>query len=298
VRKALFGVLLLGGCGQVSLGTAAGEGGGGSSPLAQKGLRADACRGDGVLGLTGVWAYRFETRSTVTGSVPGSQDEVATRYGLALLCQDGTDVTALLVTCAFAQTPLRDESGDCAAQLPSEHLLASLPVIGVRGSLDADTVGARLQFDGWTEDWGLEEGAALPAEGSVASADDDIPAGVRDADEDDSPGVTLRGNGDVPTQSWAVRRTVVSFDLGADDEATLAGATHATTDERILGGPAARVLAGRARAAGDGEALFVRADGRYGSRRVDANGDGLLTCGEIGALLYGTLPAPAPAKCR
>ncbi len=301
-RARLAGAALLAAVSSCKVGTVGPEGGppGGGGGLPHKGLRVDACRGgDGVLALSGAWAFRFETASSVSGEgLSAAQPEVATRYGVALMCQEGAEIGAYLVTCSYAQTRLADATGECAAQMPSAEVVASLPIAGMVGALDQDAPGARLRFEGFTEAWGLEAGASMPAEGALEAADAEVPDGVVDADDDGDPGVTLRGDGEVPTIAWAVRRTRSVFDLVVQNDAVLSGTTTSETDERILGGPAVRVLKGRTRAPAEGRALFVRADGLFGSARLDADGDRLLTCAELAPYLFSVLPPPAQAGCE
>lgn len=298
-RWVAAGLLLAGSACKFTAGPTPGDPGGGTGgegpPLARKGLPVGDCDGaGGVLELSGGWVFRFETVSTVEGALPQAQPETVTRYGVARICQDGTAVTAWLLVCSLAQTPLRDDAGDCAAQHPSEALLRALPAVVIAGELDRDAPGARLRFPIWRETWGLASpDAALPAE-TDAAAEDPV---VADQDGDGNPGVTLAGTGEVPTLSWAVRRTDASFDLEIRDAVILIGTTQSETDQRIVGGPAARVVRGRRREGAAGEALFVRADGLFRSPRADADADGVLTCGELGPFLFDVLPPPPPDAC-
>lgn len=262
--------------------------------LAARALELARCPGSGfVPDVSGVYAGLIETASEVSGNVSGRQYEILTRYAIVQLCQDEDRVVGEILLCAFDQSPLVDPAGTCAAELPSDALVANLPPAVVQGSVDIGTETVFLS--GFDEVWGLQPGADLPAEpGGAAVVDSEA---LLDQDEDGAPGVTVRGNGATPTQAWIARRTTATFNLGIG-RGGLAGTTQTEVGQTVLGGPAARALRGRRYAALGAEVLLLRADGLEGSPRLDANGDGLLRCGELGAWVGTALPAPRAWVCQ
>lgn len=247
--------------------------------------------------LAGVWAYRFETRATVSGgNLPDPIEETVTRYGVAEICQDGSTLQAVLVTCDFDQSPIYDDANECAAQLPGLPLLAALSESTLEGALSVNGPEAELVMGGWRETWGLEPGAALPPEaGDVDLVDS---GALLDQDDDGDPGVTLEGDGQVPTVSWAARETVASFAFTRVGDTQLVGETRSAVAQTIIGGPATRALRGRIRQALPGDALFLRVDGRFAAPNLDTDGDGAVTCAELASLIGGALPAPRTPGCR
>lgn len=265
-----------------------------TAPVLDRALALETCRGfDGTPELSGAWIFAFETAATVGGTLPEAQPEVVTRYGVATVCQDGTQVAMTLLVCNLAQTPVFDESRTCAAQLPSTELLARLPAVRVYGTLGDAGPEATLVVEGWSERWGLADGAAPPPE--PAGVEPVVGDALVDQDEDGEPGVTLRGDSSVPTIAWAARLTEAGFALTTDGRA-MVGTTRSSTAETIVGGPASRLLRGRTRRPREGGAVFLRADGRFGTPRLDANQDGAVSCREMLALAE-ALPAPAAAPC-
>lgn len=258
-------------------------------------LEVGGCRGfDGAPSITGAWVFAFTTVATLSGgNLDGAQPETVTRYGVATVCQDDREVAMALLVCNLAQTPVFDTSRTCAAQLPSTAVLASLPPVTVTGTLGQPGPETSLSLSGWSERWGLAEDAEPPPEPpGVEPVDDEA---VIDQDQDERPGVTLTGDSSVPTLSWAARLTRADFELTADEQ-RLVGTTRSETVQAIVGGPASRLLRGRTRDPRPGEAFFLRADGRYGSTRADADGDGRIRCAELGPLLD-QLPEPPAAPC-
>jgi len=291
---AVMGLLALGACrfGPPEPPPGPGE----TGPMSQRGLELAPCRGaGGVLALSGAWAFRFETVSAVTGGGQSSQVEAVTRFGIAQLCQDGLEVEGQLLVCTLAQSALLDAGGDCAAMVPGGELLESLPATLIAGALDLDAPGGQLELGPWVESWALEPGAPVPAEPTDDATVD--AGGVIDTDDDGRPGVTLISTSESAAEAWAAQRTAATFSLLWDDFRTLRGKTRSETALTILGGPAAPELRGRERVPGEGEALLVRIDGRFGSPNFDADGDGVIRCAEVGSLIGGELPAPRAVGC-
>lgn len=294
-------ILLLAGCHPAKTeDTATGDAGMGPSPaevevrLAARALELARCPGSGfVPDVSGVYAALIETASEVSGHLSGAQTEILTRYAIIQLCQDEDRVVGEILLCAFDQSPLVDPAGTCAADLPGDALVANLPPAVVTGSVD---IGNETVFlSGFDEVWGLQPGADLPAEPSGAGVVESD--ALLDQDEDGAPGVTVRGNGLTPTQAWIARRTTATFSLGIG-RGGLAGTTQSEVGQTVLGGPAARALRGRRYTASGAETLWLRADGLEGSPRLDANGDGLLRCAELGAWVGTALPAPRAWVCQ
>ena len=274
---------------------AEGPGGGGGIIEASLGFEPPRCHGTGLLELSGMWAFYFETRSTVRGARKSGQEEIVARYGFAAVCQDQRDVAAMMLTCSLVQTPIRDASGDCAAHVPADGLLDVLAAPVVVGGLDVDQPGASFFLEGWTEIWGVETGAKFPDEPD--SIETSLPEGLDDTDEDGEPAVTLRGTGEVPTEAWAARATSADFALVALDSARYGGQTRSATRQSVVGGPAQRLLSGREREGMAGDAFWIRADGRLGGPDADANGDGVWTCDELRALIGTSLPPIPELDC-
>ena len=255
-------------------------------------LELRPCPGD-AFGVEGVYVVRFETASTLRGAASQGQPERVTRYGVAQLCGDGQGLAARMLVCDLAFSPvLHEASATCAAEVPGPALVAELPVASFVG--EVDLTGSRVALAGWAERWGLLDDAGPPEEPSGAAQVES--EDVVDQDQDEAPGVTLRGTGPVPTLSWSARLTEAEFVLQVV-RGGLMGATSSATSETILGGPAARLLRGRTREGQEGGAVFVRADGRGGSDRADANADGRLTCGELQPWLGPVLAGPTPVGC-
>ncbi|MCA9543393.1 MAG: hypothetical protein KC613_03355 [Myxococcales bacterium] len=296
---ALGALALLAGCERDEVPPDAGVAGGADAAVYDPGARAlpiRGCQAGTVPSVAGLWAVRFETAATLSGPGVGSQAEVVTRYAVAELCQDGFAVAGTVLTCRIEQSPVRDGSGTCAAQVPADALLAALPPSAVAGQLDPTSAQPRLQL-AWVETWGLAEGAAPPAEPTgIAAAD---LSGVVDQDGDGHPGITVRGDGPVPTIAWVARRTEVVFDLLTDINALLLqGVASARTRQTVLGGPATRVLRGRRRADGQGNVAWIRLNGPAGQVPLDRNGDGALSCAELAALYGDPLAPPWGGACE
>ncbi len=259
----------------------------------ERALEIRRCAGD-ALGVSGVYAVAFETAAQVSGPASAAQREVMTRYAVAQLCGEQYELTGRLLVCNFAQTPvLHEASRTCAAEVPSLALLAEIPVAHFRGETSLN--GNEVALSGWTERWGLLEDAELPREPGGAAAVQSPE--LVDQDGDERPGITLRGDGPVPTVSWAARITSADFALGAVNGG-LQGHTRASTRQTIVGGPAARLLRGWDRGDAPGDALFVRADGTQGSTRLDGNGDGLVSCAEVVPWVGTVLPNPSKVGCE
>ncbi len=262
-----------------------------SGPL-DKGLALERCVGTGGLpDLSGAWIFELETVASVRIGGRQAQAEVVTRIGVAQVCQRTRDVEASLMICDLAQSRLRDPTGNCAAELPGRALLEALPPLRARGRVDRLGPGATLTLGGWRESWGLTDGALI--EDGATQVPERL---VADQDADGDPGVTLRGDGEVPTETWAVRQTWADFALEVQDN-VLAGPGGGSTTEIPVGGPASRLLADRRRQGASGRLVMVRADGTNRTETLDLNGDGVLACAELGRLLP-LLPAPTPAGCR
>lgn len=284
------------GCEALQLGAAldAGPGGGGGTPpeqrVAARTLEPGRCPGSGLVpDVSGIFVFAFETVSTVSGgNLAGVQTEAVTRYGIAQLCQTDDRVDAALLVCTLDQGSLRDDSGTCAAQLPTVQLLASLPGVRLQGRVDLAT--QTVSLPGFSERWGIGEGANVPAEGSGTD-------GLVDQDADGDPGISLYGSGAVPTVSWAARLTRADLALQVISPTSLGGRTDSTTTQAILGGSAERLLRGRARSPAPGTAIFVRADGVDGAGLVDQNRDGAVTCAEMAPWIGAALPLPREAAC-
>lgn len=257
--------------------------------VAARTLEVGRCAGSGLLpDVTGIYVFAFETVSTIAGgNLAGAQTEVVTRYGVAQLCQTDDRVDAAMLVCTFDQGSVLDDTGTCAAQMPSIELLATLPGIRLVGAVDLANQTVRIA--GFEETWGLPVGTNPPADGSTA--------GLVDQDSDDDPGVSLFGTGAVPTISWASRRTVADLELQVASPTALGGRTVSATRQSIAGGPAQRVVTGRQRAGADGSAIFVRADGLDGSGLVDQNQDGRVTCAEMSPWIGQVLPLPREYAC-
>lgn len=263
--------------------------------LASRSLALPDCRGAADLSDVGsVFVFSLDTPAEVSGGVPGTQTERVVRQGVAAVCMDGQGAVAQMLTCALVRTPVEDESGDCAALLPSVKLLAGLPPALLTGGLDPAEPESTLVLQGFDERWGLAADATtLPEE---LPEDPGMAPGVVDADEDGDPGVTLKGDGEVPTTAWAVRRTQANLVLRDAGRGRLAGTARAETDERVLGGPAGRALSGRVYAGARGDVTFVRVDGLAGTPRADADRNGVVTCAE-GAQYFGRLPSLPTTRC-
>ncbi|MEZ4470874.1 MAG: hypothetical protein R3F60_08750 [bacterium] len=297
-------VLLLAGGACVPTGAEVGQGGGtaggGGGPSTQDRLVARAlqvarCPGSGLdPDVSGVYAVVMETVSTVGGSLPHSQTEVVTRYGVMQLCQDEERIVGAFVLCGFDQSPLVDKAGVCATELPDDVVVAALPGVQLSGQIDLATGG--ISLTGFEETWGLAPGASLPAEPTGAAEVE--AAGLFDQDEDGDPGVTVRGNGASPTVAWLAQRTTARIALRVAGPRALTGLTTSQRDETILGGPASRALRGRVREGAQGEILLVRADGLDGSLHLDANGDGQVQCVELAAWIGNPLPPPRAWPCQ
>ena len=257
--------------------------------VAARTLELGRCAGSGLLpDVSGVYVFAFETVSTIAGgNLAGAQPEAVTRYGMAQLCQTDDRVDAALLVCTFDQGSILDDTGTCAAQLPTIELLATLAGVRLAGTVNLAT--QIVQLPGFEESWGLPAGTNPPGDGSVA--------GLIDQDSDDDPGVSLFGSGPVPTITWAARRTTANLELQVASPTALGGRTTSTTTQSIAGGPAQRVIAGRQRAGTDGSAIFIRADGIDGSGRVDANQDGRVTCAEMAPWIGQVLPLPREYAC-
>ena len=302
MRRAAAALLALGvaGCDGVRIGAGGPVAGSDEQKaldtLASRSLPLPDCRGAADLAdLGSVFVFSLDTPAEVSGSVPGTQTERVVRQGVAALCMDGQGAVAQLLTCALVRTPLEDESGDCAALLPSVKLLAKLPAAVMLGGLDPAEPESTLVLQGFYERWGLTADATtLPEE---LPEDPTMAAGVEDADEDGDPGVTLKGDGEVPTTVWAVRRTQADLVLRDAGRGRLTGKTRAQTDERVLGGPASRAVAGRVYADARGDVTFVRVDGLAGTPRADADRNGVVTCAE-GAQYFGRLPTLPTTRCE
>lgn len=262
--------------------------------LAARALPAPRCGGSGFFpDVSGVYAGLLETASQVSGALPGSQAEVVTRYAVVRLCQSEGQITGELLVCGLDLSPLVDEAGTCAAEVPGEALIAALPPVTLSGAIELG--GESFVLNGFEESWGLAPGASLPAEPAGAAVV--MSAGVLDQDEDGAPGVTVEGNGVVPTRAWVARTTRATFRLRVG-QGGLAGVSEAETAQVVLGGPASRALRGRQRQGLAAEVLLVRADGQEGSARLDANGDGQLACRELAAWVGNPLPLPRAWACQ
>ena len=263
--------------------------------LAQRSLPLPDCRGaDDLAELGQVFVFSLDTASLVDGNLSGPQPEHVVRQGVAALCMDGQGAVAQFLTCALVRTPVEDPSGDCAALLPSVAVLAGLPPAFLTGGLDPAEPESTLVLQGFDERWGLSsEQVELPA---VAPEDPTTLAGLVDADDDGDPGVTLSGDGEVPTQIWAVRRTQANLVLRDAGGGVLRGISIAATQELVLGGPAARAVGSRTYTDARADVTLVRTDGLGGSPRADANRDGVITCAE-GSKYFGRLPALPTSRC-
>lgn len=271
-------------------------GDGGAPPEPQgpldKALALTVCRGGGgAPDVSGTWAFLLETAAAIEVDGRAPQAEVVARVGVAQLCQQVQQVQGRFLVCDLAQSPVLDRSNTCAAQRPSRDLVEALPVVEVAGAVDRLGPAATLFFPGWRESWGLRAGHRIE-DGATSVID----ALVVDEDADGDPGVTLRGDGDVPTVAWAVRQTRADLSVAVDFR-RLQGFTRAATTEVIVGGPAARVLAGRTREVADGALTMVRVDGAGGTAEADVNGDGVITCAEL-ERVRAVLPAPSAVGCR
>ena len=243
-----------------------------------RGLSATFCRSDAVFpDLTGGWAFIIETRDHRRGEDDVDQIEVGSRYGLARICQDGDRVTAEMLLCTYAQSPVRHDDGLCAAYLPQENLLTILEGQTMTGQLDRLGLGAELSLGGWEERWGYVD------EGDDAHFDHD---------GDGASGATLVSD-IAPSQVRYVRRTTrLSMSIEVIDDSQLVGDVTHTIEETTLepDESAGQVLGRRAL---DGAVRLVRADGRVGTPSLDRDGDGVVRCAELGVLLGRALPNPA-----
>lgn len=261
-----------------------------------EGLALSGCRSEPLLyDVSGVYAARFETVSAINGgNLDGAQTEIVTRYAAIQLCQRGTTVDATTVVCAMHHSPLYDTSQTCAAQVPTAALLRALPAVSSRGFVDASApeVGFSLP---WAERWGLDDTGTLPDEPSGAAqvASDT----VVDTDGDELPGVTLRGDAEVPTLAWVARLTEASFDVtgGSGDGIVLSGSTRAATAEVVLGGPASRLLRGRSRGEGRGTLDLLRVDGVGGAPQLLSSGG--LSCDAVVGLIGDVFADPRVQSC-
>lgn len=256
--------------------------------VAARSLQVARCGGSGLVpDFSGVYVFAFETVSTVGGgNLARAQTEAVTRYGVAQLCQTDDQLAAAVLTCTFDQGPLLDNTGTCAAQMPTGEVLAALDGVQLQGTVDVSTQSAVL--NGFEERWGLPPQADLPAAGMD---------GLLDQDADGDPGVTLFGNGPVPSIAWAARLTTARIDLQVGNLTTLGGRTTSDTAQRIVGGPAQRLLDGRTRTPEPGTAIFVRADGIDGSAAADQNRDGFVSCAEVAPWIGAALPLPRAPAC-
>jgi len=266
--------------------------------LDERGLELRNCPG-GAFGFEGLYAVRFESTSAVSGGGVAAQQEHVTRYGVAQLCVEQREVAVDLLVCRMAITPvLHGESRTCAAESPGAALLAALPVAHFTGEIDMS--GASVTLTGWSERWGLHDGAELPTEPSgieQMSGDEAARAGVLDQDGDGEVGVTLRGDGEVPTRTFVARVTNADFAL-ANDGINLAGQVGSVTAESVLGGPATRLIRPRERGPGGrGSATFVRADGLAGAPDIGV-GDGVVQCAEVAAWIGTELAEPPSGPCE
>lgn len=250
-------------------------------PASQRGIRDAPCgTPGGVLNLHGIFVYRWETASSVSGgNLTGRQAESVVRTGIAQLCQNGTNVAMALVPCEWVQTPILDDTGECAAQQPGPAMVSRLEPMAMLGTLDFDAPGGTLTVGGFEETFGLADGADVPAEPDGAETVES--SAIEDSDEDGAPGATLEGSGEVPTTTWAARRTTSRAVIEQGRGARWLGTTTSDTEQTILGGPAARAIRGRVRTGGDGGVVFERADGQLGTPSADLNGDGLYACDEL-----------------
>ncbi len=263
--------------------------------LAARAMPTPDCGGAADLADVGtVFVVSVETAGEVTGNVARPQVERVIRLGVAGMCLDGPDAVAQVLTCTMLRTPVEDPGGECAALVPTAGLLAALPVLGLFGGTDVSDPDQTLRLQGFDERWGLAPDAPnLP---EVPPEDPAALPGLVDLDADDEPGVTLHGDGVVPLTVHAVRQTAGVLALRPTGEGRLVGRTRTQTREYMLGGPAARALGDRTHAVGEGDVVFVRADGLAGAPRVDADRDGRITCAEAAAL-YARLPALPTARC-
>jgi hypothetical protein len=258
------------------------------------GLALSACRSEPLLyDVSGVYAARFETVSAINGgNLDGAQTEIVTRYAAIQLCQRGSTVDATTLVCAMHHSPLYDRSQTCSAQVPSAALLRGLPTVASRGFIDASApeVGFSLP---WAERWGLADTGTLPAEpNGAAQVESDV---VVDTDGDELPGVTVKGNAEVPTVAWVARLTEASLDVSAGEGIVLSGSTRSATAEVILGGPASRLLRGRSRGEGRGALDLVRVDGLDGAPRLATGGS--LSCAAVVGLIGEVFAEPRVQSC-
>lgn len=285
------------GCGALDDLLSGGDGGGGGSGPATLALELQPCRSEpGLYDVSGAYIFAFETISQVSGGpLSGSQKEVITRYGALQLCQRGPQVEAQLRTCALHHGRLEDRSGSCAAQVPDVALLNALPVAHSVGEISLDGAFATIRLP-WAESWGLEPGARLPEEPHGAAPLSADTPGLLDMDGDGLPGVTVRGDGPVPTTSWVARTTQASIFAQSEDGEVFIGITESQTDEAVLGGPASRWLRGIQRKSLPGSFMMVRADGALGGLQLVRAGQ--ISCAAVIAQAGESLPDPQEESCR
>ncbi len=265
--------------------------------LAAKGLQLRNCP-PGPADVGGVYAVRFETVDTVShGDDVAAQEQRVTRYGVAQFCVEQRDIVVELLVCNMAIGPvLHGPSNTCAAEAPTVALLAALPVVRFAGEIDLN--GGTVNLTGWSERWGLVDGASLPGEPSgidQLDAADAEAAGVLYQDGDKQVGVTLEGTGAVPTRTFVARITSADFQLLAS-RLDLTGTSTSTTEQVVLGGPATRLVRGRTRVAASGNAGFLRADGLNGADDIGV-GDGVVQCAEMVRWVNTPLAPPADGAC-
>jgi len=254
------------------------------------------CRGgDGYMGISGLWVFAFETVSEVSGLSSRPQAERVLRQGIAEICANDLSLEVRMRSCQLTQSPLLDESETCSSQTPDQALLAQLPELRVQADFRLDLPTAAFELRGLQERWGLEADRPIPSEPEGLELLE--AAGIFDQDEDQRPGVTLRGDGSVPSEAWAVRLTQWSMFLQMEEQ-LLVGSTEAVTNQSILGGPATRLLRGRQRDGGSGGALFLRVDGLEGSDQADINENAALSCAEAEPYFTQLDPSPDFRTCR
>lgn len=303
LRAACLAVPLLA-CDGLRFGAAAGPDAAAAAArqkLAARALSVSGCRGDDLSEIGAVHVFELATAATVSGkTLDHAQTEHVVRLGVATLCGDASEYAVTLLVCTFLRTPVVDASGDCGALLPGVALLANAPLLTGLGTIAPADVGdpsAPLIVRGLDERWGLAASAPdLPDTPPSPEAAADLP-GLDDLDADGDPGVTLHGDGEVPTVVFAARQTRIALRLEPGGRGLRHGPTEAATVEAILGGPASRAVGVRRAEPGVDGATFLRADGRAGSPRADANGDGQVSCEEAAAL-FNRLPELPTARCE
>lgn len=246
--------------------------------LFERGIAMTPCRTGGLFpDLSGGWAFVIETRDTRIGVDGVPQIEVSSRYGIARLCQDGDRLSAEMLLCTYAQSPVRHDDGQCAAYLPREALLNVLGRQTMQGRLDRLGLGAELNLVGWDERWGF-----------TATEDD----AAYDHDGDGASGATLVSDLSPESVRHVRRSTRLEMTIEVMDENRLQGTVRHDIDEQRLG-PDADSDGALSRAPIGGGVALVRIDGRDGLTDIDFDGDGVVRCAELGPLLGTTLPAPA-----